>query len=97
PVLSIISFFLFNTEVGRDLIPDNFFLKQTASMTTKDSSVTPIEVLRDITLTDLRDNSTFKASTIWQNGPALILVVEYMKWGITVKIQLAFKCAITSH
>ena len=52
-------------------------------MTTKDSSVTPIEVLRDITLTDLKDNATFKANTIWLNGPALILVGEYMNWGST--------------
>jgi len=44
--------------------------------TIKDSSVTPIEVLRDITLTDPKDNSTFKASSIFQNGPALILVVR---------------------
>ncbi|RIA90415.1 hypothetical protein C1645_769977 [Glomus cerebriforme] len=87
PILSIcIIFFLFNTEVGRDLFdqfPDNFYLaeffKKTASMASKDNSVqevTPIEVLRDITLTDLKDNSTFKASNIWQSGPALIFVVR---------------------
>ena len=39
--------------------------------------VTPIDVLRDITLTDLKNNSTLKARTIWKDGPALILVGEY--------------------
>ncbi|CAG8582360.1 1161_t:CDS:2 [Funneliformis mosseae] len=76
-----VSLFAYNTEVGKDFIdkvPDSFFLakyiKQTAEMDTKD--FTPIEVLRDITLTELKDNTTFKAGIIWKSTPALILVVR---------------------
>ncbi|CAG8729734.1 25847_t:CDS:2, partial [Dentiscutata erythropus] len=45
-------------------------------MSTQETPTTPIKDLENITLTDLKDNSTFKASTLWQDSPALILVVR---------------------
>ncbi|CAG8464735.1 9161_t:CDS:2 [Scutellospora calospora] len=47
-------------------------------MSTQESqnTQTPIKDLEDITLTDLGDNSTFKANTLWQDSPALVLVVR---------------------
>ncbi|CAI2172370.1 20072_t:CDS:2 [Funneliformis geosporum] len=41
-----------------------------------DTKITPIDTLRNITLTELKDNSNFKAGKIWENAPALILVVR---------------------
>ncbi|CAG8593572.1 13551_t:CDS:2 [Dentiscutata heterogama] len=43
-------------------------------MSTQETPTTPIKDLEDITLTDLKDNSTFKASTLWQDSPALVLL-----------------------
>ncbi|CAG8470651.1 1603_t:CDS:2, partial [Racocetra persica] len=45
-------------------------------MSTEETPITPIQDLENITLTDLKDNSTFKAGSLWQDSPALLLVVR---------------------
>ncbi|CAG8637299.1 24093_t:CDS:2, partial [Gigaspora rosea] len=45
-------------------------------MPNQEAQTTPIKDLENITLTDLKDNSTFKASALWQDSPALVFVVR---------------------
>ncbi|CAG8784685.1 16673_t:CDS:1, partial [Cetraspora pellucida] len=43
-------------------------------MPTQETPITPIKDLENITLTELKDNSTFKANALWQDSPALVLL-----------------------
>ncbi|CAG8643328.1 2876_t:CDS:2, partial [Racocetra fulgida] len=57
-------------------IPDSFLFAKYLKMSTEEIPITPIKDLENIILTDLKDNSTFKASSLWQDSPALVLVVR---------------------